>query len=71
MARFYTDDPARDFDRWDAEQERRLARLPGCDKCKKRIQDDDYYDVYGEILCEEHMREKFRMSTEDYVDAYA
>lgn len=69
MSRFYTDDPARDFDWWDAEQERRLARLPVCDKCKKRIQDDDYYDVYGEILCEEHMKEKFRMSTEAWVNA--
>jgi NAD-dependent SIR2 family protein deacetylase len=69
MSRFYTDEPARDFDRWDMEQARREARLPVCEKCKKRIKDDDYFDVYGEILCEEHMKEKFRMSTEAWVNA--
>lgn len=68
--RYYSDDPARDFDRHCMEQERRLARLPVCDTCKKRIQDDDYYDVYGEILCEEHMKEKFRKSTEDYAEGW-
>ena len=67
---FYSDDPARDFDRWDAEQERKRARLPVCEKCKKHIQDEDYYDVDGEILCEKHLKEKFGKSTEDYAEGY-
>ena len=70
MSRFYTDDAERDFDRWDMEQARREARLPVCDKCKKRINEDDYYDVHGEILCERCMQEKYRRSTEDYVNAH-
>lgn len=49
------------------ERERRLTRLPVCEgfRCGKRIQDEDYYDVDGEILCEECMRRKYRRYTED------
>lgn len=52
------------------ERERRLARLPICEgfRCGKRIQDEDYYDVDGEILCEECMRRKYRRKTEDLLD---
>lgn len=70
MPRFYSDNPARDFDRWDQEQERRLARLPVCEnpKCKKRIQDEHYFCVHGEILCEACMILKFRMNTDDLLE---
>ena len=49
------------------ERERRLLMLPVCEghKCGKRIQDEDYYDVDGEILCEECMKRKYRRKTED------
>lgn len=52
------------------ERERRLARLPVCEgfRCGKRIQDEDYYDVDGEILCEECMKRKYRRKTEDLLD---
>lgn len=52
------------------ERERRLARLPICEgfRCGKRIQDEDYYDVDGEILCEECMKRKYRRKTEDLVN---
>ena len=66
----YTDDPARDFDRWDREQERRKARLPVCEDCKKRIQDEHYFDVDGEILCEKCMIHRYRRNTDDLVNAY-
>lgn len=69
MARYYTDNAERDFDRWDMEQARREARLPVCERCGKRINEDDYYDVHGEILCESCMQKKFRRSTTDYVEA--
>jgi hypothetical protein len=66
---YYTDDPARDFDRWDMEQERMRARLPICEnpKCKKRINDDFYFEVEGEILCESCMNLRYRHYTEDYI----
>ena len=50
------------------ERERRLLQLPVCERCHQRIQDEDYYDVDGEILCEECMKKKYRRKTEDLVN---
>ena len=52
------------------ERERRLLQLPVCEECGERIQDEDYYDVDGEILCEKCMRRKYRRKTEDLLNAY-
>lgn len=68
MSRFYTDDPVRDFDRYDAEQARLEARLPVCDKCGERIHDDYYFEIDGEILCEACMIERYRKSVQDYIE---
>lgn len=57
---FYSDDPVRDFERHDREQQRRLGQLPKCDKCHKPIQDEYLFDIYGEILCEKCVIDKFR-----------
>lgn len=59
------------YDLWEAqdiEQARREARLPVCDKCGKRIQDDFYWEIDGEILCERCMNDQYRYYTEDYID---
>lgn len=66
MSYFRSGDPLADFARHDRHQEEALKRLPICDKCRKRIQDDDYYAIDGEILHEECMKEKYRRSVEDY-----
>lgn len=65
---YFSDNPAADFDRYDRDQERLLERLPVCegDKCGERIQDDLYFDVDGEILCEKCMIRKYGRRTEDY-----
>ena len=50
---FYTDDPVRDFDCWDAEQERKRERCcrGRCTHCGEDVYDyDDYYDIEGDIL---------------------
>lgn len=52
------------------ERERQLLQLPVCEECGERIQDEDYYDVDGEILCEKCMRRKYRRKTEDLLNAY-
>lgn len=67
---FYSDDPVRDYDRYDAEMARREARLPVCDKCDKPIHDDEYYEVEGWTLCEECMKDMYGRRTEDFVNAY-
>lgn len=65
---FYSDDPVRDFDRYDMVQARRETRLPVCDKCKKRIYDDIYFEIEGEILCEKCVHDRYARSTEDYLE---
>ena len=62
-----TDNPLADFDRHDAECEAELERLPKCDYCGKRIQDDYLYDLEGDIVCENCMKREFRKETESYI----
>ena len=40
---YYTNDPLSDFDRWDAEQNKRLEQLPVCADCDEPIQDYEAY----------------------------
>lgn len=49
----WTDDPLADFERYDAEQERRLARLPLCSVCGEHIQDEEAYFIGGRWICED------------------
>lgn len=70
MPRFYSDDPVRDFDRYDMAMAQREARLPQCENkgCRHpRIQDDMFFDIEGEILCEACMRDRYGRSTEDFL----
>ena len=58
------------YSQWEAHDrvlERRLNYLPVCDKCKERIDDDYYFYINGEILCEDCMIERHRRNTEDYL----
>ena len=65
---FRSDDPGRDFDRYDMAMARREARLPVCDKCGKRIHDETYFDINGDILCEDCMFDEYGRSTQDYLE---
>lgn len=66
----YTDDAARDFDRYDMEQERKRARLPVCDnrKCRRQIDGDYFYEIDGDYLCEKCMIIRYRRSVEDFIE---
>lgn len=60
------------YDMWEArerQQEALLDKLPECEdaKCGKTIQDDYYFEIDGEILCEACMIRRYRKSTEDFV----
>ena len=72
MSYFRCGDPLDDFDRLDRKQAEYEARLPRCEekKCGKRIDEDFYYEIDGEILCEECMKRRYRRSTEDYANGY-
>lgn len=63
-----TDDPLRDFDRYDAMMADREAKLPQCDRCGEPIDDDVYYEIDNEILCEKCMHDMYARSTEDWLN---
>lgn len=57
---YYSDDPLRDFDRWDADQAAAEARLPICVECGYHIMDEEAYYFEGDWICvacmDEHKR---------------
>lgn len=50
---FYTDDPVRDAERYEAEQERRIQMLPKCTECGEPIQQEQAVCYEGEWCCKE------------------
>ncbi len=62
----WTNDPVADFHRHCAEQEKQMEKLPLCGCCGNPITDETYYDIYGEILCEECLNNKYRKWVDDY-----
>lgn len=68
---YRTDDPVADFDRYDREQAKEEANLPHCDCCGCVIY-DHYWNIGGEIYCEECLNDEFRHDADDYdYDGYA
>ena len=65
---FYTDDPAKDYDSYCLEQQKRLKELPKCCECGEPIDSDCYYDFDGYFYCESCLEGNHRKLTEDYVD---
>ena len=63
----YTDDPVADFNRWDAEQQDELEKLPICVDCGEPIQDEDVFDINGDLFCKECMMDNFKKKTERYI----
>lgn len=54
----------------DWEQEQQRMQRPVCEdpRCKKHIQDDHYFLIEGEILCEDCMIRRYRKNTEDFIN---
>lgn len=58
------------YDQWkrhDAEEARRLARLPECADCGEPVQDGYYYQINDEVICPSCM-EAYRKEVEDYIE---
>ena len=64
----WTDDPIADYDRYDAEQSRRLDSLPRCSECDHPIQDEECYEFNDELICEKCLNDNHRKWVEDYVE---
>lgn len=60
MSYFRSADPDIDFLRYDREQTERMKSLRRCDGCGKAIQDDYYFEIYGDIYCEKCVEDNFR-----------
>lgn len=56
----WSDNPVADYERYSAEQERRLDKLPRCSCCDEPIQDDFAYYINDEWICDECMDRDFR-----------
>ena len=65
---FYSDNPVSDFERHDAEQERKLERLPICSECGERIQSDTLYLINDETICPECLEANYRKCTDDFME---
>ena len=49
---FYTDDPIRDFERHDAELQRKIDRSPKCEHCGEHVYGEDYYyEINDDVVC--------------------
>lgn len=57
---FRSEDPNVDFTRYDLEQTSAMSQLRVCDECGKAIQDDYYFDIKGEILCQDCVERLYR-----------
>lgn len=64
---YYSDDPVRDFERYDAYLARREAMLPVCEKCGESIRDYKYFEIDNEILCSDCVDDLYGRSTEDFL----
>ena len=61
------DDLHADYER---RRHRKLSRRPKCNDCDEYIESDYYFEVDGDILCFEHMCDRYRKRTDDYMDSY-
>ena len=52
------------WERNEREMERKLASRPVCEDCGNPIQDEFYFEVEGDILCEECMHDRYRKSAD-------
>ena len=56
------------YDLWvehDQREQEWLDSLPICEECGEPIQEDHCYNIDGEILCEECLKERYRVRTSE------
>lgn len=64
---YFTNNPISDAERYAAEQEEELEKLPKCECCGEPIQDDFYYEINDEVICESCLNGHCRKDVDDYV----
>lgn len=62
---FYSDDPVKDFERYDARLTQMLERLPVCADCGEHIQDEEAFYINDEWLCNDCI-DSYKRGVEPY-----
>ena len=57
---FYSSNPVADFERYDAQKEAELDKLPVCVCCEQPIQEEYGFCIDGDWYCEECLNAEFR-----------
>ena len=65
---YYTDDPLADFDRWDADQQKKLGELPVCADCGEHVQAGHYYLINDEVICPDCLESGYRKEVDDWFE---
>lgn len=65
---YFTDDPVADEMRYTDEKDKQLQKLPKCSYCDEHIQDEHFYEINDEVICEECLKDNFRKNVEDYIE---
>lgn len=52
----------------DAEQQKKLDRLPRCSECDEPIQSETCYEINGELICEDCLENNHKKWVEDFIE---
>lgn len=63
-----TGDPEREWDNYQAAQEKALKKLPKCYECGEPIQGEVCYEINDELVCPDCLNENHRKFVEDYAE---
>lgn len=64
----FSSDPIVDAMRNDMEIEREQEKLPVCDACGKIIDEDRFWRINGEVLCDDCAHDMYTIHMDDWMD---
>ena len=67
MSFYRTDDPVKDAERYIAEKESELEKLPECYECGEHIQTEKCYEINGEVICPDCLQLYHEKNTDDFI----
>ena len=68
MSRYYTDNPVADADRYFADKEKEMDKLPVCYECENPITGEHCYEFNGEYICEDCLNLYHKKATNDFIE---
>lgn len=65
---YYSNDPVKDAERYEADRERELEKYPECCHCGVHIQDDYCYLIDGNFYCSDCLEKHYKKDVESFID---